>query len=266
MASPKHQQHKNDTKPPRLNLPFGSQNVDVGSWAYDHRVAILVLVAAYLLFGFAFVAADVVISRKSSQMEIVMDFEDLERLQEELERAQELNRLLNERYDQSPASNRISNENALDESLEDHRTDAREIYSEADEVQQRVRDNAADYALGLERERQILDQHYQSEQTIENRKVRGNVTVSYSLSEPVRYAVKMPVPAYMCEGGGEVVVDIVVNTSGEVVDCRINDALSEKNNCLREAALSKAELSLFNADSSAPSRQKGSISYLFIAQ
>lgn len=259
------QQQKRAPKHPRLNLPFSSKRVDWGVWAYDHRVSILVVVATYVLFGVAFVAADVVVSRKSSQTEIVMDFEDLEQLQEELRRAQELNKLLNERYEESPASNQISNENALDESLNDHRTDAREIYSEADEVQQRVRDNATNYALGLEGERKILEEHYEGEKIV-SRKVRGNVTVSYSLAAPVRHAVKMPVPAYMCEGGGEVVVAIVVNPSGEVVDCKVDDALSAKNSCLREAALSKATITLFNADSSAPARQKGTISYLFIAQ
>lgn len=237
----------------------------MGVWAYDHRVAILVTVVAYVLFGVAFVAADIIIERKSSQAEIMLDLTDLEELQKELERAQELNRLLNERYEDSPTENRISNENALDESLEDHRTNAREIYAEAEEVQQRVRDNAADYALGLSKEREILDQHYEGEK-IENRKIRGNVTVAYSLSEPVRYALKMPVPSYMCEGGGNVVVDIVVNRSGEVVDCKINDAHSAKNNCLREAALSKAGESLFNAAPDAPQRQKGVIEYQFIAQ
>lgn len=249
----------------RLNLPFVRKKVDAGVWAYDHRVSILVTVVAYVLFGVAFVAADVIIERKNTQAEILLDFTDLEELQKELDRAKELNRLLNERYEQSPTTNSISNENALDESLEDHRTDAREIYSEAEEVQQRVRDNAADYALGLDKERQILDQHYEGEK-IENRKIRGNVTVSYSLSEPIRHAVKMPVPAYMCEGGGDVVVDIVVNPSGEVVDCSVNDALSAKSSCLREAALSKASESLFNADSSAPARQRGTIEYQFIAQ
>lgn len=250
---------------PRLNLPFVRKKVDVGVWAYDHRVAILVTVVAYVLFGVAFVAADVIIERKHSQTEILLDLSNLEELQKELQRAQELNRLLNERYDNSPTANRISNDNALDESLEDHRTDARQIYAEAEEVQQRVRNNAADYALGLEKERQILDTHYEGEK-IENRKIRGNVTVSYSLSEPVRYAVKMPVPAYMCEGGGLVVVNIVVNPSGEVVDCKVDDAQSERNACLRESALSKASESLFNADPSAPARQRGVVEYQFVAQ
>lgn len=252
-------------KRPKLNLPFVRRRVDVGVWAYDHRISILIVVAAYVLFGVAFVAADVVVSSKQSQVEILMDLTDLEALQEELRRAQELNKLLNERYDNSPTANRISNENALDDNLEDHRTDASKIYSEADEVQQRIRDNAEAYALGLEGERKILEERYEGEK-IENRKVRGNVTVSFSLANPVRYAIKMPVPAYMCEGGGEVVVDIVVNTSGEVIDCKVNDALSAKNSCLREAALAKAGTSLFNADPTAPARQKGTIEYMFVAQ
>ena len=258
-------QQNESTKRPKLNLPFARRRVDVGVWAYDHRISILIVVAAYVLFGVAFVAADVVVSSKQSQVEILMDLTDLEALQEELRRAQELNKLLNERYDNSPTANRISNENALDDNLEDHRTDASKIYSEADEVQQRIRDNAEAYALGLEGERKILEERYEGEK-IENRKVRGNVTVSFSLANPVRYAIKMPVPAYMCEGGGEVVVDIVVNTSGEVIDCKVNDALSAKNSCLREAALAKAGTSLFNADPTAPARQKGTIEYMFVAQ
>lgn len=254
-----------NNKPSRPKPRTTSPKVDWGLWAYNHRASILVTVIAYVIFGVAFVAADIVVSGKQSQAEILLDLTDLEALQEELERAQELNRLLNERYDNSPTSNRISNENALDENLEDHRTDAKEIYDEADQVQQRIRDNAEMYELGLEREKEILDRHYEGEK-IENRKHRGNVTVSYSLSEPVRHAVRMPVPAYMCEGGGEVVVDITVNPTGEVVSCRINDSLSEKNACLREAALAKAELALFNADPTAPPRQRGTINYLFVPQ
>ncbi|MBQ2248363.1 MAG: energy transducer TonB [Tidjanibacter sp.] len=261
-------EHKSQTdtpKRPRLALPFVRRKVDPAMWAYEHRLSILVTVAAYVIFGVAFVAADVVVSRRASQSEILLDLTNLEELQKELERAQELNRLLNERYEDAETSNRISNENALDDNLADHRTDARSIYEEAERVQQSVRDNAADYALGLKREQELLDQHYEGE-NIKNEFVRGSVTVSYSLSEPVRHAIRMPVPAYMCEGGGEVVVEITVNTSGEVVDCKVVDKVSTKNNCLREAALSKAGVSLFNADPSAPARQKGRISYMFIAQ
>jgi hypothetical protein len=259
-------ENQKSTKPPRLDLPFKKRRFDPVIWVYEHRTAILATVLAYVLFGIAFVTADIVISRQSDEGEIMIDLTDLAKLQEELERAQELNRLLNEQYEESEVSNDISNENALDESLEDHRTDASQLYGEAERVQERVRQNAKAYQQGLEAERKLLDRHYEGEGEIANKKVKGRVTVSYSLKDPVRHALKMPVPAYMCEGGGGVVVDIVVNPSGEVVDCKVNDALSERNGCLREAALSKAALSVFNADPSAPAKQRGYIEYQFIAQ
>lgn len=258
--------NKTTPKRPKLDLPFKRRKFNLAIWAYDHSTAILATVVAYVLFGVAFVTADIVISNKSAEAEIMIDLTDLERLQEELERAQELNRLLNEQYEQSEVSNQISNENALDETLEDHRTDAAKLYGEAERVQERVRENAANYAEGLEAEQKLLNRHYEGEGELENKKVRGKVTVSYSLSNPVRHALRMPVPAYMCQGGGEVVVNITVNRDGAVLSAEIDESLSEPNNCLREAALEKAAASLFNADDSAPARQRGTISYLFISQ
>ena len=263
MESPK---PKNRGSQPRLNLPFKRKRFDAGEWAYDHRVAILATVAAYVIFGVTFVSAEIVVNNRNAQSEIMLDLTDLEALQEELRRAQELNDLLNEKYDNSPATNQISNENALDENLEDHRTDASKIYSDADEVQERVRQNASDYAAGLQAEREILDRHYEGEGEIENKRVRGKVTVSYSLSAPVRHALKMPVPSYMCEGGGEVIVNIVVDRDGYVMSADVDERQSAKNNCLREAALDKAKESVFNADVNAPAKQRGTIEYLFISQ
>ena len=69
--------------------------------------------------------------------------------------------------------------------------------------------------------------------------------------------------AYQCEGGGEVVVGITVNPSGEVVAAKV---ASGGDDCMREAALEAARNSLFNIDDSAPARQSGTITYLFIPQ
>lgn len=265
MTEPKQQHTPNSHKNTRLDLPFTSKRKDIGTWAYDHRTAILATVVAYVIFGVAFVAAEVVVSQRETQTAIEIDLTDLEQLQEELRRAQELNDLLRERYESVPTENKISNDE-LDENLDDHRTNAREIYDQADEVQRRMSQNAADYAAGLHAEQKILDQRYEGEGEQRHRKERGKVTVSYSLGNPVRHAQKMPVPAYMCEGGGEVIVNIVVNQNGDVVDAVVDDRLSEPNACLKEAALEKAKASVFNANPSAPARHRGSISYLFVSQ
>lgn len=251
---------------PRLDLPFRRRKFDAAEWAYDHRVAVLATVVAYVIFGVTFVTADIVVSQRQTQSEILLDLTDLAELQEELRRAQELNDLLNEQYDNQPAENRVSNENALDENLEDHRTNASEIYSEADKIQERLRQNADAYAEGLRAEKEILDRRYEGEDNLKSERVRGKVTVSYSLSSPVRHARVMPVPSYMCEGGGSVVVNITVDRDGYVVSAKVDDRRSEKNACLREAALQKAEESVFNADVAAPAKQHGTIEYLFISQ
>ena len=152
----------------------------VVEWVYDHRIAVLATLAAYVLFAVAFLTAQIVISKKATNSEIVIDFADLEKLEAELQRAQELNRLLNEQYGEvAPVRNIASNEEALDERLDDHRTDAREIYDEADRVQERIRNNADDYRAGLAAEREILDRRYEGEKR-EDRRIEGNVTV-YSL-------------------------------------------------------------------------------------
>lgn len=257
---------QNKSAKPRLNLPFSPRKRDVGLWAYDHRLAILVSLACYVVVAVSFVTANIVIDNEGPQTDIVLDFSDLEALEEELRRAQELNDLLNEeRNELSDISNRVSNEMGLDETLEDHRTDASSIYDEAERVQQRLRDNASDYNLGLAQEQEILKQKYEGEERPTYR-VEGTVTVSYSLSNPVRHAVSLPVPAYMCEVGGKVVVNITVNRNGEIVDKRVDKALSSSNKCLQEAALGRAAHSLFNGDPSAPARQIGTITYQFIAQ
>lgn len=258
---------KNKPKRPRLNLPYDGRKEDAGLWAYNHRNAILVTVACYIIFGVAFVAANIVIDSEPAQTEIVMDFTDLEALQEELRRAQELNNLLNEQNNSNSSSiaNKISNQMGLDNTLEDHRTNAQSIYNEADRVQQNLKNSAEAYNLGLAQERDILNQKYEGEKR-ETYRVEGNVTVSYSLSNPVRHAVALPVPAYMCEVAGEVVVDITVNRDGGIVECSVNKSRSSKNECLRKAALEKAGLSLFDANPSAPARQRGTITYQFVAQ
>ena len=96
-----------------------------------------------------------------------------------------------------------------------------------------------------------------------DRKVKGRVTVSFSLTDPVRQSVDLSIPAYRCEGGGEVVVAITVSRGGEVIGARI---VSGGDDCMREAALHAARVSTFNIDPKAPARHQGTITYTFIPQ
>lgn len=127
-----------------------------------------------------------------------------------------------------------------------------------------MRANREAYEQGLAEERAIREGRRDREEgRHEDRKVKGRVTVSFSLKNPVRQSVDLSVPAYRCEGGGEVVVAIVVNRAGEVVSARVAEG---GDDCMREAALHAARVSSFNIDSSAPARQQGTITYTFIPQ
>lgn len=252
---------------PRLKLPFDNRREDAGSWAYDHRVGLCVTLIAYLVLMIAFVSSKIVIGRRASQQGMYIDLQSLAELEEERDR---LEREVSRRQEQDPIDwrsirNRASNENALNEELRDDRgTNTAELNEAAAEAEARMRANREAYEEGLAEERAIRQRRGEGGES-EHRDVRvkGRVTVSFSLTDPVRTSRWLEVPAYRCEGGGEVIVAVTVNRAGEVTAARIREGGDE---CMRQAALEAARASLFNIDSSAPARQEGTITYLFIPQ
>ncbi len=93
---------------------------------------------------------------------------------------------------------------------------------------------------------------------------KGKSNIHYSLEN--RYHSVLPIPVYLAEGGGEVIVDILVGRDGVVLKAepRPNPAIAD----LTTFAYAKqaAEKTVFNDDPKAPERQKGTITYLFLAQ
>ncbi len=93
---------------------------------------------------------------------------------------------------------------------------------------------------------------------------KGPTVISYFLAN--RKAYRLPVPAYKCEGGGQVVVDIEVAPDGQVRKVSIDTQNSVIDECMNQAALAAAKSSVFSPSQSAPSKQNGSITYLFVKQ
>jgi hypothetical protein len=94
---------------------------------------------------------------------------------------------------------------------------------------------------------------------------KGATTISYFLEG--RTEVYIPVPVYQCQGSGKVVMDIVVNQSGYVMTATVNKQQSQMTEeCLAEAANRAALTTRFTAKNTAPDKQKGRITYIFIAQ
>lgn len=252
---------------PRLRLPFDNRRQDVGVWSYDHRIGLCVTLIAYLVLMITFVSSKIVIGSKSHSQGIYIDLQSLAELEKERDR---LEREVQQKQEADPIDwrsirNQVSNENALNEELKDDRgTNAAALNNDAAQTAERMRANREAYEQGLAEEQAIRERHGVKEGAEQqDRKVKGRVTVSFSLTNPVRQSRRLDIPAYRCEGGGEVVVGVTVDRGGKVIAARV---ISGGDDCMRESARSSALKSLFNIDQSAPAKHEGTITYIFIPQ
>ncbi|CDF80923.1 conserved hypothetical protein [Formosa agariphila KMM 3901] len=99
-----------------------------------------------------------------------------------------------------------------------------------------------------------------STKTAMNASANTNSSMHYSLKD--RTDIYLPTPIYLCEAGGKVVINITVNTEGDVVDTYVNTSSTTKNDCLIDSALEYAKKARFSSDASKPS-QIGSITFYF---
>ena len=147
---------------------------------------------------------------------------------------------------------------------DDRNTDADQLYRDAERLAQDLRD-------GQNRQMEDPEDFVQDPVTPpsdpkprKQEAYSGPSVLSWSLDG--RKATHLPIPAYRCLGSGEVTVIITVNNQGTVVDAKIDDGASSGDGCLRSFATRAARLSKFNASMTAPARQMGTITYLFVAQ
>ena len=261
-----------DSKPqaprrPRLRLPFDNRREDAGTWAYDHRIGLCVTLIAYLALMIGFVSSKIVVGARSHQQGMYVDLQSLAELEQEKARLERevRERRAQEEIDWRSIRNQASNENALNEKLRDDRgTNAAALNQAAAEAEARMQANREAYEQGLAEERAIRERRGREDGSEhQDRKVNRRVTVSFSLTNPVRTSRGLEVPAYLCEGGGDVVVSITVNRAGEVIGARVVEGGDE---CMRDEALRAARSSLFNIDEAAPAKQTGTITYIFIPQ
>jgi len=252
---------------PRLRLPFDNRREDAGTWAYDHRIGLCVTLIAYLLLMIVFVSSKIVVGARSHQQGMYIDLQSLAELEQEKARLERevRERQAQEEIDWRSIRNQASNENALNEKLRDDRgTNAAALNEAAAEAEARMRANREAYEQGLAEERAIRERRGKEDGAErQDRKVKGRVTVSFSITDPVRTSRYLEVPAYLCEGGGDVTVSVTVDRAGKVTGARVTEG---GDDCMRESALRAARNSLFNIDNSAPARQTGTITYIFIPQ
>jgi hypothetical protein len=94
---------------------------------------------------------------------------------------------------------------------------------------------------------------------------QGPTRIYYDLQG--RNHTYLPIPIYKCQGSGKVVLVIEVNQSGNVENATVAEGQSTaRDECLLETAIGAALRSRFESDLKAPKIQKGTLTYIFVAQ
>jgi hypothetical protein len=102
------------------------------------------------------------------------------------------------------------------------------------------------------------------EKAAEPVKVEGATTVWHDLKDRVR---ANDVPGYLCKDQGRVAIAVQVDRRGVVMKAEIDARqTSQANECMLEHALNSTRRARFNASSSAPDVQKGTVYFLFLPQ
>lgn len=104
----------------------------------------------------------------------------------------------------------------------------------------------------------------QDPDSIKNVIYSGKSNIHYFLEN--RFHVRLPIPVYLAKSGGEIKVDIQVDRFGRVIKAEAKVSKNSSDPLLKEYATQAAERTVFNADTKAPAIQKGSITYMFVAQ
>ncbi len=259
-------------------LPFiGASRDDWGLWAYRNRYGIVCTVALYLIILTMVVFISIPLARTEQLEGIFIDFVE----------SQE--QLMQYHKNDIIVENKVSDENSestgedIFETLDEQELESFEEYellpdeiekieadlaasamaissyqSQRDSISQRAIEERADAA----RERALQRERDKREGQISNK--RGNVTVSFNLKG--RKAVFLEIPAFLCEGGGQVIVDVAVNRKGVVTDATVKSTIGVDDPSLPETAIWAAKRSRFDSSPNHPFKQKGTITYHFVAQ
>ena len=205
----------------------------------------------------------------SEETSFVLDFsklEEIERIekQEELkaQASKELEDLLSGKASSSAYRN-VAVDRSSQALKDDRFKNPNQVYDEARELQRKL---DASRAAAL-REQGADDAAQASQDNLPDSNApqyKGPSVISYSLDG--RKALSLPVPAYKCQGGGDVSVQIAVNRKGYVVSAAVIESVSSSDECLVRSAVAAAKRSRFRASSSAAEKQIGEIVYRFIAQ
>lgn len=244
-----------------------------------HMAGILGTIIVHLIAVLIFMLVKVSVSYKTMADVVVLDNVEIKRLQDLLQeqKPQDQELLQDEKLWHNIAVNQAKN--AKEEfDLDDYAEKVREQLIAEGAIQAENWEGVRKLANNLEKlqgqepieevgipETDSADLRRKKELAEMEDNYTGPTRITYYLGG--RSKMYMPLPIYKCPGGGKVVVQIVVDPFGDVLETKIDTGQSDVlDECLTEAAGIAAKKSKFNQDASAPAKQTGSITYYFQAQ
>lgn len=261
-----------------MRLPFERRRRKGGwaDWIYRHRIGVMVTVVIYLSLAILFLTYRIIIEPAPlPSIEVEFTPEQMQKIEQVLEQQQQIEQM---QAMSGKMQNKTSDENSKSsQSSRDYKLpSSSNVYDEAKQVTDRVNAGRESYNRSLSEienqskhkpnERSDNSQNNNKKSGGENRDafVKGNVAASWNLSG--RTADYIDIPAYKCEGGGQVVVLIAVNQNGRVVSASVERATSTSERCIIDEAIASAKASRFSASATAPNPQHGTITYTFVPQ
>lgn len=265
---------KNRVVSHRRGIDLGATRKEsLGEWLYTHRVGLIVVLLTFIVGGtwlatarYSFTLPPVeylieFVEEVPSQAEV----EELKRKRDMLQ--DEIDRRLHEVQKVKNLQSNDASETSGSNSKQGHDSQTQEMM---DKIASDMMANRKEYESGMREVNDIGkggegDGAGPDKGNGEKGKFSGAVTVAYNFSDPVRHHRDLYVPAYRSKGGGVVVVDVWLDRNGNVTQARI---ASSTNKELNQQALDAARhrKTLFKIDDSAPTSQRGTITYTFVAQ
>jgi len=250
------------------------------NFADKHMVGIMGTISIHLVLAIVLLLFKMNYTPTPRSVEIDINFrDDLLPITEE-QRVQmdkidiAIEQLINHGLEADAVKNVVENDNdpgkatnELNPSLQDDKgTNASDIYHQRDMLKQRMVEDKEKNEKNklLEGREEIPNTPEKNTVTTEKTKVKGPKVISFSLEG--RDYLKLPVPSYKCQYGGQVVVDIEVDGNGKVANAKIDSKNSVSDECITEAAIAAAYNSEFTDSPNGQAKQKGSITYLFVPQ
>lgn len=226
----------------------------------------------HILLVSTFLLADVDMKGSVKEEVLLIEFPELppepiieEELNEEQESEEPVDEIENLNNRTNIASNQMATQNTTESAEEFFDDDLQKEIEEARRLSSTARNQIAKKTIDIEDiQMPVETTEGMNPDSIKNVIYSGESNIEYFLEN--RHHVRLPNPLYLSHGGGKVIVDIEVNNQGIVVK-----ASPQKNRRIRDEnvfiyAKTAALRTVFNVDNTAPSPQKGSIHYSFIAQ